>query len=146
MPGAKSFFSEKEQEMLIQAIVEAEKSTSGEIRVHLENFCWGNEVKRATKVFTNLGMQHTKERNGVLIYIATRSRKVALVGDEGIHQKLGNEYWQQLVQRLIAQFKENHQADALADCIRECGLQLGKYFPLSADDKNELSNSISFSS
>ncbi|MBL7930937.1 MAG: TPM domain-containing protein [Bacteroidia bacterium] len=144
MPTAKNFFNEREQQMLIQAIVEAEMKTSGEIRLHLENFCWGDEVKAAKKVFKKLGMHQTKEKNGVLIYIATLSHKIAIVGDEGIHQKLGNEYWQKMVNDLIARFKENKQADALAECIRDCGAQLGKFFPLSADDKNELSNSISF--
>ncbi len=144
MPGARSFFSESEQQMLIHAIVEAEKATSGEIRIHLENFCWGNEVKEAKKVFAKLGMHQTKERNGVLVYIATRSRKIAIVGDEGIHRKLGDAYWQQVVEQLISKFRENRKAEALADCIKECGAQLGKFFPLSADDKNELSNEISF--
>lgn len=144
MPTARNFFNEREQQLLIQAIVEAEMKTSGEIRLHLENFCWGDEVKAAQKVFKKLGMHQTKERNGVLIYIATLSRKIAIVGDEGIHQKLGAEYWQKLVAELISRFKDNKQADALAECIKDCGQQLGKFFPLSADDKNELSNSISF--
>lgn len=144
MPGARHFFSEEEQQQLINAIVDAEKATSGEIRIHLENFCWGNEVKEAKKVFTKLGMHQTKERNGVLVYIATRSRKIAIVGDEGIHQKLGNEYWQNLVEQLISKFKENRKAEALAACIKECGRQLGHFFPRAADDQNELSNAISF--
>lgn len=130
--------------MLIDAIAKAEASTSGEIRLHLENFCFGSEVKAARKIFTRLQMHQTKERNGVLIYIATLSRKVAIIGDEGIHQKLGTEYWQQLVEKLIAQFKADKKAEALADCIIECGKQLGKFFPLRADDKNELSNTISY--
>ena len=89
-------------------------------------------------------MQETKERNGVLIYIATLSRKIAIIGDEGIHKKLGSQYWDALVEKLIAKFKTNNKAEALAECIVECGSQLGKFFPLSSDDKNELSNSISF--
>ena len=89
-------------------------------------------------------MHQTAERNGVLIYIATLSRKVAIVGDEGIHQKLGAIYWQQLVEKLIQQFKVNKKAEGLAECIVECGEQLGKFFPRNEDDKNELSNSISY--
>ena len=144
MPTARNFFDQKEQEFLIEAIAKAEKHTSGEIRLHLENFCLGNEVKAAQKIFRKLGMQKTAERNGVLIYIATLSRKVAIIGDEGIHQKLGSEYWQRLVETLIRQFKANKKAEALADCIIDCGVQLGKFFPLKDDDKNELSNTISF--
>jgi uncharacterized membrane protein len=144
MPLARNFFSQQEQNVLIDAIAKAELHTSGEIRLHLENFCFGNEVKTAQRVFTRLKMHQTKERNGVLIYIATLSRKVAIIGDEGIHKKLGTEYWNALVEKLIQQFKVDKKAEALAACIGDCGDQLGKFFPLAGDDKNELSNTISF--
>ena len=144
MPTARNFFNQQEQTLLIDAIAKAELHTSGEIRLHLENFCLGNEVKAAQKVFTRLKMHQTAEHNGVLIYIATLSRKVAIIGDEGIHQKLGAIYWQQLVEKLIQQFKVNKKAEGLAECIVECGEQLGKFFPRNEDDKNELSNSISY--
>jgi len=90
-------------------------------------------------------MHQTEERNGVLIYIATMSHKIAIIGDKGIHEKLGNEFWQNLVQQLITQFKADNKAQALADCILECGKQLGNFFPRKSDDKDELSNEISFS-
>ncbi|MEO6302955.1 MAG: TPM domain-containing protein [Bacteroidia bacterium] len=144
MPTARNFFDQREQQLLIDAITQAELKTSGEIRLHIENFCFGNEITRAGKVFTKLKMHQTKERNGVLIYIATLSRKVAVIGDEGIHQKLGNEFWQKVVNDLISKFKENKKAEALAGCIVECGEQLGKFFPRSSDDTNELTNTISF--
>jgi uncharacterized membrane protein len=144
MPSARHFFSPEEQELLVKAIGEAELSTSGEIRLHLENYCFGDELKAAKKVFARLKMYDTAERNGVLIYIAVRSRKIAIYGDEGIHQKLGDVFWQKLVERLIEQFKANNQAVSLAECIRECGKQLGLYFPRKAVDRNELSNSLSF--
>ncbi len=144
MPTARNFFNEQEQQMLIDAIAKAEQHTSGEIRLHLENFCFGSEVKAAERVFTRLNMHQTAERNGVLIYIATVSRKIAVIGDEGIHQKLGASFWQTVVDRLIAQFKAERKAPALAECIVECGRQLGKYFPLAEGDTNELSNDISF--
>lgn len=144
MPTARKFFNEREQQLLIDAITSAELKTSGEIRVHVENFCLGNELKAAEKVFTRLKMHETNERNGVLIYIATLSHKIAVAGDIGIHQKLGSAFWDQLVVKLIRQFKADKKAEALADCILECGEQLGKYFPRSSDDKNELDNSISY--
>ncbi|MGZ3885690.1 MAG: TPM domain-containing protein [Bacteroidia bacterium] len=144
MPFAKRFFTKEEQQLLVDAISKAEMHTSGEIRLHLENFCWGDGLKRAAKVFGTLKMHETAERNGVLIYIATMSRKVAVVGDEGIHQKLGAEFWDKLVKNLISKFKANQKAPGLADCIIECGNQLGNYFPRRADDKNELSNTISY--
>ena len=144
MPSARNFFTLQEQELLVNSIAKAELHTSGEIRLHLDNFCFGNEIKAAQNVFRRLGMHRTKEQNGVLIYVATFSRKVAIIGDEGIHKKLGTEYWQRLVENLIQQFKANKKAEGLAACIIECGEQLGKFFPLQSDDKNELSNEISF--
>lgn len=144
MPRARNFFNKEEQQQLIDAIAGAELKTSGEIRVHIENFSFGSELKRAEKVFKKLNMHQTAERNGVLIYIASLSHKVAVVGDEGIHQKLGQEFWEQLVADLISQFKADKKAPALAGCIVKCGEQLGKYFPRKEDDKNELSNTISF--
>lgn len=144
MPTARNFLNATEQQMIIDAIAMAELKTSGEIRVHLENFCLGNEMKSAEKIFLRLKMHETQERNGVLIYIATLSRKIAVVGDEGIHQKLGNEFWQKLVEKLVSQFKANRKAEALAECIVTCGEQLGRFFPRNDNDRNELSNNISY--
>ncbi|MGZ3900528.1 MAG: TPM domain-containing protein [Bacteroidia bacterium] len=144
MPLAKNFFTGKEQQLLVDSIAKAELYTSGEIRLHLENFCFGNELTAAKKVFVKLKMHQTAERNGVLIYIATLSRKIAIVGDEGIHRELGKEFWDQLIDRLIKKFKEGRKAEALAECIIECGEQLGKYFPRKENDKDELTNTISY--
>lgn len=144
MPFAKQFFSEKEQHLIVEAIKNAELKTSGEIRVHIENFCFGNELKRAQKVFGKLKMHQTKERNGILIYIASQSKKIAVTGDKGIHEKLGNSYWEKLIQNLIIEFKANNRGQALANCIVDLGKQLGDFFPRQDDDVNELSNSISF--
>lgn len=144
MPTARNFFNQQEQDMLMDAIAKAEMQTSGEIRLHLENFCFGNEVKAAQKVFTRLKMHQTAQHNGVLIYVATLSRKVAVIGDKGIHEKLGTQFWQTVVEHLIKQFKVDRKAEALAGCIIECGQQLGKFFPRSSDDTNELSNKISY--
>jgi uncharacterized membrane protein len=144
MPTARNFFTAQEQQMLIDAIAKAELKTSGEIRLHIENLCLGNELARARKVFTALKMNATAERNGVLIYIATLSHKIAVVGDEGIHQKLEPGFWNELVKNLIEKFREGRKAEALAECIVECGHQLGKYFPRQANDKDELTNTISY--
>jgi uncharacterized membrane protein len=141
---AKNFFTEAEQQLLVEAIAKAESHTSGEIRLHLENFCFGDALKAAHRVFSRLGMQKTNERNGILIYIAVVSRKIAVVGDSGIHNKLGSEYWNSMVSALIKKFKAQQKAPALADAIVMCGEQLGKHFPRNTEDKNELSNTISY--
>jgi uncharacterized membrane protein len=144
MPSAKNFLSQQEQEIVLHAIQTAELNTSGEIRVHLANFCLGDEVKAAKKVFQKLRMHTTQERNGVLIYIATYSRKIAIVGDQGIHERLGADYWDKMVTEMIQKFRSNQKAQALADCIIDCGEKLKTYFPRAEDDKNELSNEISY--
>lgn len=144
MRNARNFFSKEEQALLIKAIEEAEQNTSGEIRLHVENFCFGNPVDAAIKTFHRLKMQNTKERNGVLFYIAVISHKMAIVGDEGIHQKLGESFWKNLSDKLISSFKQKGHAAVLAMCIWECGNELKKIFPIKEDNKNELSNSISF--
>jgi uncharacterized membrane protein len=146
MTTAKNFFTADEQNMLKNAIEEAEMNTSGEIRVHLENFCWGNEITAAQRIFKRLGMHKTEERNGVLIYIATVSHKIAIIGDEGIHTKLGTPFWDKIVEKLIQQFKAQKKAVALCNCIVECGEQLKTYFPRQHNDRNELRNDISFRS
>ncbi|HQQ95498.1 MAG TPA: TPM domain-containing protein [Bacteroidia bacterium] len=143
---ARRFFTDQEQQMIVEAIKAAELKTSGEIRVHLESFCLGDPLKRAEKIFAKLGMHRTAERNGVLIYIALRSRKLAVAGDAGIHARLSSEYWTKIVENLVTGFKQERKAEALAACILECGQQLARYFPRKSDDKNELDNSISFRS
>ncbi len=143
---AEKFFSDDEQKLVVEAIKTAEKNTSGEIRVHLESFCFGDAMVRAQKVFGKVGMQDTKEQNGILIFIATESHKIAVIGDTGIHKKLGKEYWDKIVQGMVAKFKEGKHAQGLADAIIDCGHQLKQYFPYSSDDKNELNDSISFKS
>jgi uncharacterized membrane protein len=144
MKTARHFFTIEEQEMILSAIAAAEARTSGELRLHLENFCPGNEVQVATRIFTSLGMHKTAERNGVLIYIATISRKIAIVGDQGIHEKLGAAYWDRMVAELIKEFKSRHHAEALIACIKDLGEKLSTFFPVKEDDRNELTNEISF--
>jgi uncharacterized membrane protein len=141
---AKSFFTLEEQQRIVEAIREAEKNTSGEIRVHIDNFCFGSVVKKAQKLFQKLGMFQTNDRNGILIYIATLSHKIAVVGDEGIHQKLGAEYWDSIVKEIVDAFAHHKKADGLTKGIINCGHQLKIYFPYQSGDKNELNDSISF--
>jgi uncharacterized membrane protein len=141
---AKNFFTKEEQDLIVNAIKTAEQNTSGEIRVHMDTFCLGDAMTRAKKVFAKLGMHQTKEKNGILIYIATQSRKIAVIGDAGIHQKVGEEYWDKIVLGIISEFKQGHKGKGLADGIIQCGHELKHYFPYLSDDKNELNDSISF--
>lgn len=139
-----SLLTPSEEQSVLTAIASAEKCTSGEIRVHIESFCFGDPFKQALKKFKQLNMEATQQRNGILIYIATASKKLAIVGDEGIHAHVGQSFWDELIGLLQDGFKHADYASALLACIERCGELLSQYFPLQAGDKNELSNDISF--
>lgn len=140
-----NFFTADQQARIVAAIIQAEDHTSGEIRVHVEKTCVGDPVKRAIRVFEKLHMHKTDERNGILFYLATDTHCFALVGDKGIHEKVGQDFWEIVRNKVIDEFKHEKFAEGLIAGILECGQQLKKYFPhAGARDKNELSDEISF--
>ena len=130
----------------MQAIKKAEHATSGEVRVYVENKCaYLDPVERAKEVFQELKMHATHERNGVLLYIAIADRQLAIWGDEGIHTKLGDAYWHEQVQKLIAEFNASNFAKGISECVIAIGNSLANHFPYKGDaDKNELSDEIVF--
>jgi uncharacterized membrane protein len=142
----KNLFTEAQKLELQQAIANAENNTSGEIRVHIDAFCLGNPVKKAIRVFKRLNMHETEEHNAVLIYIAMKNHKLAIVGDEGINAKVPKGFWEDEKNLMIAHFKEQNYVSGLKEGIRLVGEQLKMYFPFKEDDKNELSDEISFGS
>ncbi len=144
MANFKFELSETEKGKIQNAILEEEKKTTGEIRVHIQRICIEDPVKHAGKIFQRLEMHKTEERNGVLFYVAINSQAFALVGDIGIHQKVGQDFWNLVRDEVIAYFKKGEFTEGLVAGIHKCGIELNKYFP--ADDKvnpNELSNEIS---
>lgn len=145
MPNASSFFTAEQQENIRQAILNAELDTSGEIRVHIENTCQGEVLHRAQAVFTKLGMEKTESRNGVLIYLAVKNRKFAIIGDSGIHEKVTEAFWDSVKHKMLNHFRESRFTEGLTEAITDTGRQLKKYFPHQPDDKNELPDEISFS-
>jgi uncharacterized membrane protein len=144
MPNAANFFAKEQQEDIRQAILNAELDTSGEIRVHIENTCPGEVLDRALNIFTKLEMEKTANRNGVLIYLAVKNRKFAVIGDKGINDVVTDNYWDSIKNRMLDHFRENHFTEGLVEAITATGIQLKKYFPYLTDDKNELSDEISF--
>lgn len=139
----RAFFSEEQLAAIRAAIAEAERMTSGEIRVHIENRCPGEALDRATALFDKLGMNQTKEHNGVLFYLAVRSRKFAVAGDSGIHAHVGPEFWDALRSNMEQHFKEGKFTEGLCAAILEAGKQLQTHFPNQPGDVNELSDEIS---
>ena len=143
--SARSFFTKEEQQNIVAAIKEAELNTSGEIRVHIENHCKEEALERAAEVFYDLKMNRTAARNGILFYLAVKDRKFAIIGDEGINKEVEHDFWNDIKDEMISNFKENKFAEGLIVGILKCGDKLKEYFPYQNDDVNELSDEISFS-
>lgn len=140
-----NIFSSDEEQHIIAAIRQAEKATSGEIRVHIEANCTSDDpVARAIDVFARLGMHQTKEQNGVLFYLAHADRKFAVVGDKGIDAKVPAGFWDTTKELLRSHFAKGDYATGLSRGIERAGEQLKQYFPYASDDTNELADDISF--
>jgi uncharacterized membrane protein len=126
----KEFLSKLEHDQIVQAIRDAELKTSGEIRVFIQRGkLEGDPLIAAQKKFHRLGMHKTPERNAVLIFVAPRAHKFAIVGDEGVHQKCGEELWQRLVNHMRDHFRNEKFSEAIVDAIREIGSALAAHFP-----------------
>jgi uncharacterized membrane protein len=126
-----------------EAIQRAERRTSGEIRVSVSSLFWGNVEKAASQAFLRLGMTQTKQRNGVLLFVVPSRRKVVVMGDVGIHEKVGQEFWTSLVDKVTKRFKEGDFTGGLVRGIEEAGEQLAGYFPYDpASDANELPDDV----
>jgi uncharacterized membrane protein len=143
--SARLFFTKEEQQKIVAAIKEAELNTSGEIRVHIENHCKEEALERAAELFYDLKMNRTAARNGILFYLAVKDHKLAIIGDEGINKEVEHDFWNDIKDEMIYNFKENKFAEGLIAGILKCGDKLKEYFPYQNDDVNELSDDISFS-
>ena len=138
-----SFLDKESQRRVVEAIGVAEKCTSGEIRVHVEPTCkCGDPYARAVEVFDRLEMYKTDARNGVLIYIAYKSRMLAVIGDKGITDKVGVNFWVGEKDILTEYLRAKKPAEGLCEVIKMIGENLSKYFPYQKDDVNELSDEI----
>ena len=134
----------EQQAHILDAIKEAEKETSGEIRVHIETRLSGDVLDRASWIFKKIGMDRTKERNGVLFYLAIKNRKFAIIGDTGINARVPEGFWDKIKNVMESDFREKRFSDGLAKGILMAGDQLKEHFPHLADDVNELPDEISF--
>lgn len=139
------FFTAEQKKQILKEISLAELDTSGEIRVHIENYCKATDVfARGVELFRKLNMHKTAERNGVLFYLALKDRKFAIIGDEGINNKVPNDFWDSIKDEMKKQFIEGNFTEGLSKAIDQAGRQLKTHFPYRHDDKNELSDEISF--
>ena len=137
-------FDESDRLQILAEIKEAEKNTSGEIRLFIEDDCGENVLDRAAFIFKELEMHKTKERNGVLFYLATDSRQFAILGDQGIHSKVEKDFWHAIKHEMQNYFTEGNFLKGLTIGIKMSGDALKKHFPYQKSDKNELSDDIVF--
>ena len=144
MSNAITILNREEDRRVVEAIKQAELNTSGEIKVHIENRCKGDVEERSLIVFNKLKLNETKLRNGVLIYLAVRDHKFAILGDEGINNVVGQGFWNDVKDLMLSQFKEGRFADGLEQGIQRCGEKLKTYFPYQSDDVNEIPDEISY--
>lgn len=127
----------------MQAIQQAEQGTTGEIRVYIEHHCpHADPMQRAREIFQAHHMYQTTHRNAVLIYVAAKDRKYALFGDEGLHQKVGDAFWQQAAEAMIAHFRKRDLVRGLEASIHWIGQALKQHFPSRGHNPNELSDEI----
>jgi uncharacterized membrane protein len=147
------FLSEADFEAITRAIKAAESKTSAEIRVHLERrvprrLLLGRRpdvVTRAHHVFRRLGMHRTAERHGVLVYLAVEDRRLAVVGDEGIHGRVGDPHWHRVRDVMVERLKSNAPREAIERAVEELGRALAEHYPRRPDDVNELSDEVTVS-
>ncbi len=139
----KDFLDRLEHDRIKAAIVAAEAKSSGQIRVFVQRGALsGDALAVAQAKFNKLGMQKTHERNAVLIFVAPRARKFALVGDEGVHRKCGTEFWQRLVDEMEAHFKAEKFTDAIVHAIEASGELLAQHFLRTSANDNELPDDV----
>ena len=138
-----NFIRELEHDRIVQAIKNAEAKTSGQIRVFLQRGKFEEDaLERAQGKFLQLGMQKTAERNAVLIFVAPRMQKFAVVGDEGVHRECGETFWQELVARMREHFLRENFTDALLEAVEATGALLAKHFPRTGPATNELPDEV----
>ena len=138
-----NFIRQLEHDRIVEAIKKAEAKTSGQIRVFLQRGKFEEDaLVRAQKKFFQLGMEKTAERNAVLIMVAPRMQKFAVIGDEGVHAKCGEKFWQELVARMRQHFLREDFTEALLEAVDATGALLAKHFPRTGPAPNELPDEV----
>ncbi len=146
-PGSKSpkrFFSPEAEDRITTAIADAEARSSGEIRVHIERRSRGTAMQRAEQLFLDLKMDKTRDRNGVLIYLATEDHRFAIIGDSGVDRIVHSKFWEEAREGLEVYFKRAAFEEGIIELVQRVGSILEEHFPRKEDDTNELKNDISY--
>lgn len=140
-----SFLKQVDRQRIEAAIAAAEALSRGEIRVHASNRAVNDAQAAAARQFEALGMAGTAERLGVLIYVAPLSRNFAIVGDDGIHARVGTAFWQEVADAMQQGFRAGNYSAAILTGIERVGALLAEHFPRveGASDRNELPDTVS---
>jgi uncharacterized membrane protein len=138
----KEFLSRLEHDQIVGAIKQAEKKTSGEIRVFISRHHPEDAVRAAQKHFNELGMNQAKEKNGVLIFVAPLARKFAVIGDAGVHERCGDPFWRALADELTGHFKQGAFTEGLVHAINKAGELLAEHFPRKPGEENKRAGEI----
>jgi uncharacterized membrane protein len=136
------FLSDTETAAIRAAIQDAEQSTSAEVKVVLARHCWGNLKSKARKVFRELGLDRTKQHNAVLLLLIVSNREFLVYGDEGIHEKVGQGFWDDVCRQMCDAFGQERFAEGVCQAVHLIGEKLATYFPHQWDDVDEISNEI----
>jgi uncharacterized membrane protein len=137
--------SKEEEFKITRAIADAEKGTSGEIRVHIDRYCKTDPLLKAKNLFVHLKMDQTDVHNGVLIYVSVDDKKYAILGDKGINELVEPDFWDSTSLKMAEGFKSGSISAGIVAGVIEAGQRLTAYFPRQDNDKNELPDEISFS-
>ena len=138
----KPFLQNLEDEKIVKAIQAAESHTSGEIRVFISDAEPADPMAGAKLQFERMEMTNTKDRNGVLIFVAPKSRNFAIIGDEGVHNKCGEQFWKRIADEMTSRFKQGQFTEAIIHGVAAAGEVLSQHFPRQADDVNELPDKV----
>ena len=142
----KEFLERLDQPRIVAAIQEAERQTSGEIRIHVQPKAAGDELRAvAERTFERLGMTKTVLRNGVLLFIATEEQKFVILGDRAIDEKVPAGFWDDIAVNLGQRFVKGELTEGIEEAVLAAGRQLREFFPRAADDRNELPDEIDIS-
>ena len=138
------FLTEQESDQVKAAIAEAERQTSAEVKLAIVRHCWTDIRMKAASVFRKMGLDKTAERNCALILLVTTNREFLIYGDEGIHEKVGQDFWDDVRDAMASQFAEDRFGQGLSEGIRRIGEKLAHYFPRRKDDKDEISDDVAY--
>jgi uncharacterized membrane protein len=142
---AEDYFTPHQKSVIVAAIKQAEKQTSGEVRVFIESKCsYVNAIDRAKELFEKLDMHKTEERNAVIVYVALKHRQLAIFGDAGIYEKVGQKFWDEQLKQMLQHFNREDFVQGIATVVNKIGQALYQHFPYQKNDLNELPDDIVF--